>query len=116
MKNSKYLSAARSILEMPRNEDSWIFIIDSGNSNYLWTDEDAIEGWNKVARKAMLPPVKRRVENPSEGERMFLTYKDTTVEVPLQRDFRDDQLVIVHTLARLVRRGCRYSLLRGRLP
>lgn len=34
---------------------------------------------------------------------MFLTYRQTTVEVPLTHS-RDDQLVIVHTLARLVRR------------
>ena len=97
---TKYLSAARSILAIPRDESSWDFIKEEHDS-FIWTDDDTVEQWNKIAKKMKLPRVEDRVETSGKDERELLTYKGETVEVPLTHS-RDDRLVIIHTLGRRV--------------
>jgi hypothetical protein len=96
------LSAARSILAVPEDESSWDCIRGERDS-FIWTDDDEpIRTWNEIAAKSRLPATGHRIDSSAEDEREFLTYKGRTVEVPLTHS-RDDGLIVLHTLARLVR-------------
>lgn len=98
---TEYLSAARSILALGKEEDSWDFIKDQHNC-FIWTDEDTVQQWNEIAKKSELPQVEQRIDAAAKDEREFLTYKKKTVEAALTHS-RDDRLIIIHTLGRLVR-------------
>jgi hypothetical protein len=98
---SPYLSAARSILAISKDESSWDFIKE-GHDSFIWTDDDTVEQWNRIAAKLKLLKVKQRIDTSAKEEREFLTYKDKTVEVPLIPS-RDDREIVIHTLGRLVR-------------
>jgi len=99
---TKQRSAARSILALSEEEDSWDFIKEE-HDPFIWTDDDDTpERWNEITAKSKLPRVGHRIDSSDKDEREFLTYKGKTVEVPLTHS-RDDRLIILHTLARLVR-------------
>jgi hypothetical protein len=96
------LSAARAILAIPHDKSSWPLVREKSGS-FLWSDDDDLIGsWNKTAGKAKLPRAGRRIDSSGKDEKEFLTYKGKTVEVPLVHS-RDDALIILHTLAGLVR-------------
>jgi hypothetical protein len=98
---TEYLSAARDIVGLSREKDSWDFIRDAKHGTFIWTDDDTVRQWNEIAARTQLPQVDDRVETSGKDEREFLTYKGRTVEVPLTHS-RDDREVIIHTLGRLV--------------
>lgn len=98
---TKQLSAARSILALSKEEDSWNYIKEETDV-FIWTDDDTIEQWNNIASETKLPRVDQRIDSSAKDEREFLTYKGKTVEVPLSQS-TDDRLITVHTLGRLVR-------------
>lgn len=98
---TEYLSAARSILALGQEEDSWDFIKDRYKC-FIWTDDDSVQQWNEIAKRSKLSSVQQRIDAAAKGEREFLTYKGKTVEAPLTHS-RDDRLIIIHTLGRLVR-------------
>ena len=54
-----YLSAARAMLEISEDKDSWDCILDinGDTKSFLWTDDDTIESWNEVAAAVGLPQV-----------------------------------------------------------
>lgn len=96
------ISAARSILAVPEDESSWDCILGERDS-FIWTDDDQlVRTWNGIAARSKLPPVGHRVDSSAGDESEFLTYKGKTVEVPLTHS-GDDGLIVLHTLARLVR-------------
>jgi hypothetical protein len=96
----KYLSAARSILAIPKDDSSWDFIRDK-HDIFIWTDDDTVQQWNEIARKNKAPQVDQRIDSSAKEEREFLTYKGRTVDVALTHS-RDDREIIIHTLGRLV--------------
>lgn len=99
-----HLDVAREMLQMPRAESSWDCMTQNVE-HFIWTDDDPITSWNDdVAVGAGLSSVECRVQPvPGGHERVLLTYKAQSVEVPLTFS-PDDSLVLAHTLAWLVKK------------
>jgi hypothetical protein len=96
--------AARAILVLSRQKDSWEHYIqkDAHEAEFLWTgDGEAVERWNELyAGQHDIGTVTATVEG--KKEHFFLAYGASKLQAPVQHD-RDDEMVVVLTLNRLVK-------------
>jgi hypothetical protein len=95
---------ARAMLALPQHQDSWSHYIqkDEHESEFLWTgDGEAVERWNELfAGKHDIGTVHATVEG--KKEHFFLEYGGSKLQAPVKHE-RDDEMVVVVTLNRLVR-------------
>jgi hypothetical protein len=92
------------MLALPQHQDAWTRYIqkEEHEAKFLWTgDGEAVERWNELfAGKHDMGTVHATVEG--KKEHFFLAYSDTKLQAPVKHD-RDDELVVVVTLNRLVK-------------
>jgi hypothetical protein len=95
---------ARAMLALPRQKDSWehYMLKDEHEGEFIWTgDGEAVERWNELfAGKHDMETVHATVEG--KKEHFFLAYDGSKLEAPVKHD-RDDEMVVVLTLNRLVK-------------
>ncbi|MES3023221.1 MAG: hypothetical protein V4857_16775 [Pseudomonadota bacterium] len=98
------LAAARTILALPRDQDSWPYI-NANVETFIW-DEHGLEvdEWNAmVGKNAGFEDVTASYSNPDEEHATFFSYKGKSVRVPLVFG-REDNFISIHTLSQLVRK------------
>lgn len=93
------MSLARALLQVPASESSWDCMLES-QTMFIWDEHgEEVDDWNKmVAQAEGLPEVE-----VVQDDDIFYRYRDQQVLVPFQ-DERGDNLIGVHTLAKLVER------------
>jgi hypothetical protein len=108
---------ARMMLALPRLKDSWEHTMLKHEGEFLWTGEgEAVERWNELfAGRHEIGTVHATVEGNKED--FFLAYGESKLQAPVRHD-RDDEMVVVLTLNRLVKEvtevrfcvdSCRFS-------
>lgn len=95
---------ARAMLALSPLRDSWTYYMqkDEHEREFLWTgDGEAVERWNELfAGKDDVATVNATVEGRKEN--FFLAYDGCKLQAPVAHD-RDDEMVVVLTLNRLVK-------------
>jgi len=95
---------ARAMLALSPRQDSWAhyMVKEAHEREFLWTgDGEAVERWNELfAGKHDVGTVNATVEGSKEN--FFLAYDGSKLQAPVRHD-RDDELVVVLTLNRLVK-------------
>jgi hypothetical protein len=95
---------ARAMLALPPQQDSWehYMLKEAHEGEFIWTgDGEAVERWNELfAGKHDIGTVHATVEG--KKEHFFLAYGDSKLQAPVRHD-RDDEMVVVLTLNRLVK-------------
>jgi hypothetical protein len=95
---------ARAMLTLSRQKDSWAHYMqnEAHEGEFLWTgDGEAVERWNELfAGKHDIGTVTATVEG--KKEHFFLAYGASKLQAPVRHD-RDDEMVVVLTLNRLVK-------------
>jgi hypothetical protein len=95
---------ARAMLALSPLRDSWTYYMqkDEHEREFLWTgDGEAVERWNDLfAGKDDVATVNATVEGRKEN--FFLAYDGWKLQAPVEHD-RDDEMVVVLTLNRLVK-------------
>ena len=95
---------ARAMLALPPQKDSWDHYVlkDEHEAEFIWIgDGEAVERWNELfAGKHDIETVHATVEG--KKEHFFLAYDGSKLEAPVKHD-RDDEMVVVLTLNRLVK-------------
>lgn len=97
-------ATACAILAIPKDKSSWTRYIqrDEHEKEFLWTGNgDAVDRWNALfAGKPGMQAVNFTVEGKKQN--FFLAHRGRRLQAPVKHD-RDDDLVVVVTLNRLVR-------------
>lgn len=103
-KRSARYRTARAMLALSQHQDSWQHYLqkEEHEGQFLWTgDGEAVERWNELfAGKHDIGTVHATVEG--KKEHFFLEYGGSKLQAPVKHD-RDDELVVVVTLNRLVK-------------
>jgi hypothetical protein len=95
------LRAARAMLAIGQDQDSWDVILDDMDS-FIWDENgDEVDTWNAmVGKRAGHEDVAVRQDDGIEA--VSFSYMGKTVQVPYIGD-REDGQIAIHTLAQLVR-------------
>lgn len=93
------LTIAQEILAVPRTESSWECVLDNEDL-FIWDENgDQVHFWNLMyGPEAGLAAV----DEESAHEGLFYSYQGNRIHVPI-RDKREDDLIMLHVLNRLVR-------------